>query len=71
MYAVRKAALSPLIQFNYTMPFDNSIMANTYLLIPHAEGVPNINSRNYHFGVCYQGDTFSDVYTDRPGQNKP
>ena len=61
MYAVRKAMLPTLLEFVYPCNFDNAVAPETYLLLPHSEGVFNGGTRNFHFGVCYQGESASDV----------
>lgn len=61
MYAARKSALPTLIGFNYPGNFDNALLPKSYVLIPDAKGVRNDATRNYHFGLCFQGDATSDV----------
>ncbi len=61
MYAVRKSVLPPLLEFINPGNFDNTIVPETYLLLPYTQGIANRHSKNFHFGLCYQGDSVSDV----------
>jgi GR25 family glycosyltransferase involved in LPS biosynthesis len=61
MYAVRKRVLPALLSTDYHVNFDNAIVPQTYLLLPHSVGIANQHTENFHFGVCYQGDDLSNV----------
>jgi hypothetical protein len=61
MYAVRKFVLPELLKWKFQRPIDLILVPKTYLTLPYETGVPEPNTKNYHFGVCYQCGSDSDV----------